>query len=170
MAILQINKIDIADPMTLTWDLYDLDSEDGAGRNQEGLMFRDRVAVKRKLNCTWPPMEPFQMAALLQAMDAVFFTMRYPEPFNIEEDIYTHWAGVIKEKIQPDLMICGHLHKTGVHPVGGKLDAFGQPCTMVVGSRPDGDYYKGVGYIFRKDSTDVIFTDSDGKREETVTV
>jgi hypothetical protein len=41
---------------------------------------------------------------------------------------------------------------------------------MVVGSMPDDGYFKGVGYIFRKDSTDVIFTDSDGKREETVTV
>ena len=78
MAILQINKIDIADPNTLKWDIYDLDSEQ-AGRNQLGQMFRDRVAVKRKLTCTWPPMEPYEMAALLQAMDAVFFTMRYPD-------------------------------------------------------------------------------------------
>jgi hypothetical protein len=78
MAILQINKIDIADPMTLTWDIYDLDSED-AGRNQLGQMFRDRVAVKRKINCTWPPMNDFEMAALLQAMDDVFFTLRYPD-------------------------------------------------------------------------------------------
>jgi len=48
MAILQINKIDIADPMTLTWDIYDLDSEE-AGRNQLGEMFRDRITVKRML-------------------------------------------------------------------------------------------------------------------------
>lgn len=79
MSILQINNIDIADPNTLKWDIYDLDSEDGAGRNQEGLMFRDRVAVKRKLNCTWSPMEPAEMSILLKAMDNVFFTMRYPD-------------------------------------------------------------------------------------------
>ena len=79
MAILQINKIDIADPQTLTWDIYDLDSEDGAGRTQDGLLHRDRVAVKRKLNCTWPPMTPSEMAALLQSMDNVFFTLRYPD-------------------------------------------------------------------------------------------
>lgn len=79
MAILQINKIDIADPKTLTWDIYDLDSEEGAGRNQEGLMFRDRVAVKRKLNCTWAPMEPLEISKLLKAMDDVFFTIRYPD-------------------------------------------------------------------------------------------
>ena len=79
MAILQINKIDIADPQTLTWDIYDLDSEDGTGRNQEGEMFRDRVAIKRKLNCTWGPLEPYEMSALLKAMDNVFFTVRYPD-------------------------------------------------------------------------------------------
>jgi hypothetical protein len=79
MSILQINKFDIADPQTLTWDIYDLDSEDGAGRNQEGLMFRDRVAVKRKLNCTWPPMDDHEMSKLLKAMSDVFFTIRYPD-------------------------------------------------------------------------------------------
>lgn len=79
MAILQIDKIDIADPMTLTWDIYDLDSEEGAGRNQSGLMFRDRVAVKRKLNCSWGALEPQDMSRLLKAMDGVFFTIRYPD-------------------------------------------------------------------------------------------
>ncbi len=79
MSILQINKLNIADPMTLTWDIYDLDSEDGAGRNQLGEMFRDRVAVKRKINCTWGPMEPLEMSILLKAMDNVFFTLRYPD-------------------------------------------------------------------------------------------
>ena len=82
MAILQINKFDIADPQTLTWDIYDLDSEDGAGRNQEGIMFRDRVAVKRKLNCTWPPMDDHEMSKLLKAMSDVFFTIRYPDAFD----------------------------------------------------------------------------------------
>ena len=79
MAILQINKIDIAEPKTLTWDIYDLDSADGAGRSQEGLMFRDRVAVKRKLNCTWAAMTNEEISALLKAIDDVFFTIRYPD-------------------------------------------------------------------------------------------
>ena len=79
MSILQINHLAIADPMTLTWDIYDLDSEDGAGRNQEGLMFRDRVAIKRKLNCTWPPMDNAEISTLLKAMDNVFFTLTYPD-------------------------------------------------------------------------------------------
>lgn len=79
MSVLQINNTNIADPMTLTWDIYDLDSEEGAGRNQQGEMFRDRVAVKRKINCTWGPMANEEISTLLQAMDDVFFTLRYPD-------------------------------------------------------------------------------------------
>ena len=79
MSILKINNNNIADPKTLTWDLYDLDSEDGAGRNQQGEMFRDRVAVKRKLNCTWGPLEPAEMSTLLKSMDDIFFTIDYPD-------------------------------------------------------------------------------------------
>jgi hypothetical protein len=79
MAILQINGFDIADPKALTWDIYDLDASDGAGRNQEGLMFRDRVAVKRKIKCSWGPLEPQEMSLLLKSMDDVFFTIRYPD-------------------------------------------------------------------------------------------
>ena len=79
MAVLQINGIDIADPKTLTWDIYDLDGEEGAGRTQDGLMHRDRVAVKRKINCTWGPLELEEMSRLLKSMDDVFFTLRYPD-------------------------------------------------------------------------------------------
>ena len=93
MAILQINGLDIADPNTLQWDIYDLDSEDGAGRNQEGEMFRDRVAVKRKLNCTWPPMEPLEMSVLLKAMDDVFFKMRYPDAHDGQYREGTFYVG-----------------------------------------------------------------------------
>ena len=71
--------MEIADPQTLTWDIYDLDAEDGAGRNQQGEMFRDRVADKRKLNCTWSPMDNNEISTLLQAMDDEFFTLTYPD-------------------------------------------------------------------------------------------
>ena len=93
MSILQINKHEIADPQKLTWDLYDLDSEEGAGRNQEGLMFRDRVAVKRKLNCTWGPLEPYEMSVLLKAMDDEFFTIRYPDAHDGGYREGTFYAG-----------------------------------------------------------------------------
>jgi hypothetical protein len=79
MSVLKINGVEIANPQTLTWDIYDLDAEEGAGRNQQGKMFRDRVAIKRKVNCTWPPMDNKEISKLLQAMSSVFFTLEYPD-------------------------------------------------------------------------------------------
>ena len=101
MAILKINKMDIADPQTLKWDIYDLDSEDGAGRNQLGEMFRDRVAVKRKLNCTWAAMEPAEMSALLKAMDEVFFTLSYPDA---HDGIYREGTFYVGDRSTPMYM------------------------------------------------------------------
>lgn len=89
------------------------------------------------------------------------FTRRYPEPFNIEEDTFTYWARILKEKIKPQLMICGHIHKFSVDMPGCKNDAFGQPCPVVVGSQVDKrkNYFAGCGFVFRKENIEIIFND-----------
>lgn len=38
-------------PAEIKWSISDLDG-DGSGRNQNGDLFRDRVAVKRKIECS----------------------------------------------------------------------------------------------------------------------
>ena len=89
------------------------------------------------------------------------FTRRYPKPFNIEEDTFTHWAEILKEKIKPEVMICGHIHKFSVDMPGGDKDAFGQPCPVVVGSQVDKNerYFAGCGFVFEKGSIKVILND-----------
>ena len=79
MSILTINSVAIKDPQVLQWDISDLDSEDGSGRNQLGQMFRDRVAVKRKLTCQWPPLDQSEISAILTAVSGEFFTITYPD-------------------------------------------------------------------------------------------
>ncbi|MBR5134367.1 MAG: hypothetical protein IKV35_02090, partial [Clostridia bacterium] len=81
-------------------------------------------------------------------------------PFNIEREIYTEWATLLREHIKPDVMICGHVHELGVHEVGGDFDHLGQPCPMVVGARPDEDYFAGCGYVFSDEGITVSFTDN----------
>lgn len=66
------------------------------------------------------------------------FTMLFPEPFNIEHDLYREWALLLKEKVKPQLMLHGHLHKNLLLEVGGPEDYLGQPCPVVVGCRPFG--------------------------------
>lgn len=103
------------------------------------------------------------------------FTRRYEPPFNIEEDIYSEWARLLKEHIKPDLMICGHKHTLAINEPGCEYDALGQPCTVVVGATvKNGDekneaYFAGTGFKFSDSSIEVTFTDSEekilGKRE-----
>ncbi len=91
------------------------------------------------------------------------FTRRYPEPFNIEEETFTYWAKILKEKIKPQLMICGHIHKFSIDMPGCENDAFGQPCPVVVGSQVDKRkrYFAGSGFIFGKDNIEIIFNDEE---------
>lgn len=85
MSILKIRKsgtsqwTDIADPMSLQWDLTDLDSDDGNGRNQLGLTFKDRIGQKRKLSCVWGPMQDGEMQTLLSCLNDNFFELEYPD-------------------------------------------------------------------------------------------
>ena len=91
------------------------------------------------------------------------FTRRYPEPFNIEEDTFTYWAKILKGKIKPQLMICGHIHKFSVDMPGCENDAFGQPCPVVVGSQVNKrkNYFAGSGFVFNKDNIEIIFNDEE---------
>ena len=91
------------------------------------------------------------------------FTMKNKPPFDIEEERYAYWAKIIKENIKPDVMICGHTHRFSVNEIGSERDHFGQPCTMVIVSQPDKDtaYFAGCGFVFKENSIDVIFNDSE---------
>lgn len=90
------------------------------------------------------------------------FTRRYNPPFNIEEERFTYWAKLLKEKIKPEIMICGHIHKFSIDMPGGLNDAFGQPCPVVVGSQVNKHkkFFAGNGFVFEKDKIQVIFNDS----------
>lgn len=92
-SVLKIEGAWISDPSSMEYGLQDLDSEDGAGRNQMGLMFRDRVAVKRKLTCKWPPLDADSMSTLLKAMDKVFFTIEFPDARTGKRETMTAYVG-----------------------------------------------------------------------------
>ncbi len=91
--ILKINGIWIQDPSSMEYQRYDLDSEEGSGRNQKGLMFRDRVAVKRKLVCKFPPMFENEASALMKAVADQFFEVEFPDPYENKRVTMTAYAG-----------------------------------------------------------------------------
>lgn len=89
-------------PQTYGWSVEDLDSEEGTGRNNAtGEMFRDRVATKRKLSFTWPPLSISETSRLLKALKPEFISVTY---LDAEEGDYitkTFYAG-------PKSANCGH--------------------------------------------------------------
>ena len=100
------------------------------------------------------------------------FTFRYHQPFNIEEELYTEWARMLRENVKPDLMFAGHLHFCLLSVPGDENDAFGHPCPVVVGADPGrgadfGKMFVGTGVILAKDAIRVAFTDHKGQIKET---
>ncbi len=90
------------------------------------------------------------------------FTHRLKPPFDIEEELYRRWAVILKERLRPDLMLCGHLHQVAVHAVGEPFDHLGQPCPLVVGGQPQDDGFAGAGFEFSSAAIRVCRVDSDG--------
>ena len=67
----------LVDPQTMKISIQDLDSGEATGRNQDGQMFRDRVAVKEKIKLTFPPMYRIDYHRMLRLISDQFFKVRY---------------------------------------------------------------------------------------------
>ena len=92
------------------------------------------------------------------------FTERFLPPFDIEEEIYTEWARLLRESIRPQLMLCGHIHKAYISHVGGEKDHLGQPCPVVVASQTqqrEGGFAGGAIELYT-DRCNVKITANDG--------
>jgi hypothetical protein len=76
-----INGVPVTQPAEVTYQRYDLDSEDSF-RSLSGEMQRDRVTTKVKLECRWNALTADQMKPLLRAMQDVFFDIYYYDPLE----------------------------------------------------------------------------------------
>lgn len=74
---MKINGRTIATPSEIKLTIQDLDSD--SYRNLNGKLIRDRIAVKRKLECSWNALTQSQASALLGSVTSTFFTLTYPD-------------------------------------------------------------------------------------------
>lgn len=84
MAIITITKangttVELPTPSAFQFDIMDVDGST-AGRNQSGLMFRDRVATKVKVECQWQNIRDDKANTILNAITDQFFTVTCPDP------------------------------------------------------------------------------------------
>lgn len=85
-------------PSSFQWDLQDV-SDSQSGRTQDGLMHKNRITQKRKLEMEFVALTPSQMAALLQAINQEYFYVTYPDALsgNVEERLF--YVGDRKAKV-----------------------------------------------------------------------
>lgn len=89
--MIKINNTSIISPSVFQVDIQDIDGE--SNRNARGELLRDRIAVKRKLNCEWPPLTAEECSTLLNAVSGVFFSVYYPDPMTGNFETKTMYVG-----------------------------------------------------------------------------
>ena len=94
------------------------------------------------------------------------FTMKFPEPFNIEEELYGDWVRLLNESVKPTLLLSGHKHYAKVVNPGDADDGYGQSFPTVIGSVKDHKtgYFAGCGLVLDGEQINVVMTD----REKTL--
>lgn len=98
--MININGSEIKTPKSFQVTVSDIDGE--SNRNAQGELLRDRVAVKRKLECEWPPLNAADCSTLLKAVQDVFFDVTYPDPLEGKNITKTFYVG---DRTAPVLLI-----------------------------------------------------------------
>lgn len=85
MAVLQKSVsgswVDFPTPVEIGYTRSAMDAS-SSGRNQSGLMFRDLVAQKTKIQVKWGAMSEADCSTLLQMVDDAFLTIKYPDAYT----------------------------------------------------------------------------------------
>jgi hypothetical protein len=92
MAMLYVNGVALRDPSELQWSLQDVSAAD-AGRTEDGLMQKNRVAQKRKLVCKWNGLRPEEASPILQAVNPEYMDVTYFDAMDGEMQTRTMYVG-----------------------------------------------------------------------------
>ena len=88
---MKINGTKIPTPSTMQVDVIDVDSD--SYRNANGNLVRDRVAVKRKISCSWNWLSIADCSTLLTAVQDEFFDIEYLDPVTGSNVTKTFYVG-----------------------------------------------------------------------------
>ena len=114
--------------------------------------FLERIARER----------PFEAPGIRHriAVCHIPFTLRQPEPFDIENELYAHWTELLNG-MGIELMLCGHLHRAGVVRPGDEHDRRGQRFPMAVAAALNREkHFTGCAVELKDRETVLRFTNS----------
>lgn len=76
--MLIINGVNVVAPKSMSVSISDIDGD--TGRNANGTIVRDRVAIKRKIELEWGMLTQAEISQLLNAVSSVFFSVTFIDP------------------------------------------------------------------------------------------
>lgn len=94
MSMIWVNGVAIKTPSAFTWGLQDI-SDNAAGRTQDAVMHKNRIARKRKLSFTWAAPTPQETSAILAAFDPEYVSITYPDAKAGRNETRTFYTGDI---------------------------------------------------------------------------
>lgn len=78
MSMITVDGVAIKDPSSFSYGLQDVSSSE-AGRTQDSLMHKLRVAQKVKIALSWSMLTPAETSAIMQAFNPEYVTVTYPD-------------------------------------------------------------------------------------------
>ena len=76
--MITVDGVEIPCPSVFTWGLQDVSASD-AGRTQDAVMHKNRVAQKRKITLQWNGPGWEKTSVILQAFNPEYVSVRYPD-------------------------------------------------------------------------------------------
>lgn len=79
-SLLIVDGVEISAPSSFTWNVQDISDSD-AGRTLDGVMHKNRIAQKRKLELIWNAVKfGTESAAIITAFTPEYINITYPDP------------------------------------------------------------------------------------------
>lgn len=79
--VFKVNGVDVPTPSKFEWSIQDISSSD-AGRTQDGVMHKNRIGQKDKIQLTWNYPKPDVASTVLQMFNAEYFNVTYRSPLT----------------------------------------------------------------------------------------
>lgn len=90
--VFRVNGVDVPTPSRFGWSLQDVSSSD-AGRTQDGIMHKNRIAQKEKIQLEWAYPKPDVASRVLQAFNTEYFQVTYKSPLTNSTVTKTFYRG-----------------------------------------------------------------------------
>ena len=92
MSLFQVDGVSIPDPSKYSYGLQDVSASD-AGRTEDALMQKNRVAQKRKLDLEWQNISPAKVSLILTCFNPEYVNVRYFDSMDNQYETRHFYVG-----------------------------------------------------------------------------